>query len=136
MIQCRRLDRALLLFALVVPMDTCPAASEKARTALPRWADVSINHIGLCDHSSIRVVLGEKIPWQVNLPDDEFISHADYLNRDKSEVLMLIGRPGDSEDNCEMIVRKAVPTDLKDVALPLKRFQTGRGVRLGIKKNA
>lgn len=81
-------------------------------------------------------MLGDSIVWKGLSEDgfygDEYMFHADFLNKTKTEVWVLIGHGGDISTNFEMLVRKATERDVVNPILPLHSFITGKGVHLGM----
>lgn len=100
-------------------------------TDLPKTADISVNGLELClDVGDITAKLG--VTPHRNEILDELDFHADFANRDRTQVWSLIGHPGSAETDFEMQVRRAGKGDGKLAVLPAAEFVSGKGVHLGM----
>jgi len=101
---------------------------------LPIAADISVNGIYNGDPESSTRVLGKKITLiesRIEFP------HVNVLNKDKTEVLVLIFHPGDIRNSFNEFRVRPVAPGFNEEAFHLEKvdsFKTGKNISLGLNK--
>lgn len=123
---------SLLLTGPVRGDDPLPAGQ------VPLSADISVHGIFLGHPDSAEKVLGKTIPVSEESEGGGF-PKAEFLNRAGTEKLTVIAHPGDVVNSFHEFRLEGVPTGdagAQAKPLPVERFTTGKGLRLGIDRVA
>lgn len=114
----------------------CVVSILYSQSTIPDKADISVNNIYLCDTLSVQKIIHYDIEKYLQVDDVKF-PHLNVANYDTSELLVLIFHPGSISWAFDEFQITKFPNDLNEKYLILKdvkKFITGKGIKLGIKE--